>query len=90
MIGDFVSEANATTRISAPSSSRMFDGMTLAMNDVTSSGTGIFSLSAFLRRIASRVSKSGGLNVGEQTPLEPRAQPRLERLNLFRRTIATR
>ena len=59
VIGDFVSDENATTRISAPSSSRMFDGMTFAMNESTSSGTGIFSDSAFLRRIASRVSRSG-------------------------------
>ena len=40
VIGDFVSEAKATTRMSAPSSSRMFEGTTLAMNEVTSSGTG--------------------------------------------------
>ena len=38
----------------------MFDGTTLAMNASTSSGTGTCSSSAFLRRIASRVSKSGG------------------------------
>ncbi len=29
------------------------------MNEVTSSGTGMFSLPAFLRRMASRVSRSG-------------------------------
>ena len=51
--------ANAETRMSAPSSSRMFDETTVAMYSSTSSGMCSRSLCAFLRRIAMRVSRSG-------------------------------
>ncbi len=68
VIGDFVSEAYATTRISAPSSSRMFDGMTLAMNDVTSSGTGNLFAFGFLAQNRFARFEVRRLNVGEQDP----------------------
>ena len=52
--------ANAVTRISAPSSSRMLVEILLAMNSSTSGGAVSRSWTAFLRRIAIRVSRSGG------------------------------
>ena len=52
--------ANAVARMSAPSSSRMLVCTRLAMNSITSAGTVSFSSAAFLRRIAMRVSRSGG------------------------------
>ena len=52
--------ANAVTRIRAPSSSRMLVWILLAMNSSTSGGAVIRSVAAFLRRIAIRVSRSGG------------------------------
>ena len=48
------------TLISAPSSSRMLRSIRLAMNSSTSSGAASRSWAAFLRRIAIRVSSSGG------------------------------
>ncbi len=54
------SDANAVTRISAPSSSRMLRSMLLAMSSSTSPGTSSRSICAFLRRMAMRVSSSGG------------------------------
>jgi hypothetical protein len=55
-----LSDANAVTRISAPSSSRMLRSMRSAMNSSTSPGTANRSCAAFLRRMAMRVSSSGG------------------------------
>ena len=52
--------ANAVTRISAPSSSRMLVWIFDAMNSSTSGGAVSRSIAAFLRRIAMRVSRSGG------------------------------
>ena len=52
--------ANAVTRISAPSSSRMLVWIREAMNSSTSAGAISRSAAAFLRRIAIRVSRSGG------------------------------
>ena len=52
--------ANAVTRISAPSSSRMLVWILEAMNSRTSGGAVSRSIAAFLRRIAMRVSRSGG------------------------------
>ena len=52
--------AKAVTRIRAPSSSRMLVEIREAMNSSTSSGTDSRSWMAFLRRIAIRVSRSGG------------------------------
>ena len=52
--------AKAATRMSAPSSSRMLFVMFEAMNSITSSGIAPVTCSAFLWRIASRVSRSGG------------------------------
>ena len=51
--------ANAVTRISAPSSSRMLLWIREAMNSSTSGGGFMPSCAAFLRRIAMRVSRSG-------------------------------
>ena len=59
-IAVLLSDANAVTRISAPSSSRMLRSMLLAMSSSTSPGTSRRSICAFLRRIAMRVSRSGG------------------------------
>ena len=50
----------------------------VAMNSSTSSGTGMGSRSAFLRRMAMRVSSSGRLDVGDEAPLEPAAQAVLQ------------
>ena len=55
-----LSEANAVTRMSAPSSSRIFAVICDAIYSITSSGTLSDSLCAFLRKIAIRVSNSGG------------------------------
>ena len=56
-----VSDEKATTRVSAPSSSRMFVETRLAMNVSTSvSSTSIPSYFTLRRRIAMRVSRSGG------------------------------
>ena len=52
--------AKAVTRISAPSSSRMLREIREAMNSSTSGGAFSCSCTAFLRRIAIRVSSSGG------------------------------
>src|SRR5690606_14313708 len=49
-------EANAVTRISAPSSSRMLRSIRDAMNSSTSAGAFNRSCAAFLRRMAIRVS----------------------------------
>ena len=51
--------ANAETRISAPSSSRMLVDTTVAMYSSTSSGMWSRSFCAFFRRMAMRVSRSG-------------------------------
>ena len=61
VIGRPVSDENATTRVSAPSSSRMFVEMRPAMK-VSTCGSGMWipSILTFLRRIAMRVSRSGG------------------------------
>ena len=54
-------DEKATTRVSAPSSSRMFVETRLAMNVSTSgSVTAMLSVVTFFRRIAMRVSRSGG------------------------------
>ena len=53
-------DAKAVTRISAPSSSRIFDEILLPIYSKTSSGAFNLSCAAFLRRIAIRVSNSGG------------------------------
>src|SRR5438445_446642 len=56
-----VSDENATTRVRAPSSSRILVDTRLAMKVSTcGSGTWIPSTFTFLRRIAIRVSRSGG------------------------------
>src|SRR5438128_898432 len=61
VIGRPVSEENATTRVSAPSSSRMFVETRPATKVRTwASSTSIPSAATFLRRIAIRVSRSGG------------------------------
>ena len=61
VIGRPVSDENATTRVSAPSSSRMLVEIRLAMKVRTCvSGTWIASVFTFLRRMAIRVSRSGG------------------------------
>ena len=52
--------AKAVTRMSAPSSSRIFVEIFEAIYSRTSSGAFNLSCAAFLRRIAIRVSNSGG------------------------------
>ena len=54
------SDAHAPMRTSAPSSSRMFEEMREATYSKTSGVTSRPSASAFLCRIAMRVSRSGG------------------------------
>ena len=53
-------DAKAVTRINAPSSSRIFVEILLAIYSSTSSGAFNLSCAAFLRRIAILVSSSGG------------------------------
>jgi hypothetical protein len=53
-------EAKAVTRINAPSSSRIFVEILLAIYSRTSSGAFNLSCAAFFRRIAIRVYNSGG------------------------------
>ena len=83
-----VSDANATTRVSAPSSSRMFVVTRLAMW-VEHLGVGdvdpvVLHLPAQDRDARLEV---GRLDVGDQAPLEARAQPFLERLDVARRPV---
>ena len=59
VIGLFARDEKAIIRLSAPSSSRIFEITVLAIKRRTSSGTDRLSISAFLRKIAIRVSKSG-------------------------------
>ncbi len=70
--------ANAVTRISAPSSSRIDLVMRVAMNSNTSGGASSRSWAAFFCRIAIRVSGVGRRDVGQQTPFEPGPQPILQ------------
>ena len=58
--GERVRLANAVTRISAPSSSRIEFAIRDAMNSSTSAGANSRSWAAFFCRIAIRVSRSGG------------------------------
>ena len=55
-----LSEAKAVTRIRAPSNSRILEEIFEAMYSKTSSGALSLSWAAFLRKIAIRVSSSGG------------------------------
>ena len=66
----------------------MFDLMRLAMYIATLSGSGTASVSAFFLRIATLRLEIRRLDVGDQAPLEARAQTLFERGNLVRRTIA--
>ena len=59
--GWLFSDATAETRVSAPSSSRMFSVNRSAMRSSTSFGICIWFIEAIMRRIAMRVSRSGGL-----------------------------
>ena len=83
-----VSDAYAISRISDPSSSRMFDLIRPAMYIATLSGSGTASASAFRLRIATWVSISGGWMSAIKSPFEPRSQPFLERRNFMRRMVA--
>ena len=66
----------------------MFADTRLAMNVSTSGSViAIRSVSTRLRRIAMRVSRIGGLDVGEKPPLEPRAEAFLQRRDLARRPV---
>ena len=58
-----------------------------AMNSMTSEVIGTAPSSAFARRIAMRVSRSGGGQVGDEAPLEPAAQPLLEGEDRLRRPV---
>src|SRR5579864_4487845 len=53
-------DAEAASRVNAPSSSRTLERIERAMNSATSSGRCTCSLSAFLCRIVILVSRSGG------------------------------
>src|SRR5215831_9932814 len=79
--------AKAVTRMSAPSSSRMLVEIRLAMYSSASGGALSPSWTAFLRRIAMRVSSSR-LDVGEQAPFEPAAQPVFEGHQALGRAVA--
>ena len=59
VIGMPVIEAKATARVRAPSNSRMLEVKRPAMYWIRSRGKAICSTSAFLCRIAMRVSRSG-------------------------------
>ena len=88
VIGRPVSDEKATTRVSAPSSSRMFVEIRLAMKVRTCvSGTWIASVFTFLRRIAMRVSRSGGWMSVISPHSKRDAQPRLERGDRARRPV---
>src|SRR5881396_3475864 len=78
---------NAIIRVSEPSSSRMFDLMRPAMRNATSSSRRTRSSAAFLRRIATRVSKSGGW-MSAMRPFEARAEAFFDLGNILRRAIA--
>src|ERR1022692_2324142 len=93
-------------RISAPSSSLMLVEIRLAMYSSTSGGAFRASWIALRRKMAIRVSSSGGwtsvsrphsnrlrsrfgrLGVGEQAPLEPAAEPVLQRDQALGRAVA--
>lgn len=59
VIGLLVKEENARILFKAPSSSLILEITVFAINKSTSSGTDKLSISAFLRKIAILVSKSG-------------------------------
>ena len=83
-----VSDANATTRVSAPSSSRMFVVTRLAM---IGQHLGIADVDAVVLHLPAEDRDTrlevGRLDVGDQAPLEARAQPVLERLDVARRAV---
>src|SRR5207249_10140987 len=60
VISEPLNEQYAINRTNAPSSSRMFDLILLAMYSATLSGTAMFCRSAFFLMIATFVSRSGG------------------------------
>ena len=88
MSGSPVSDEKATTRVSAPSSSRMFVETRPAMN-VSTSGSSIADPIGRHPLAQDRDAglEVGRLDVGDQAPLEPRPQPFLERRDLFRRPV---
>src|SRR5919201_1295391 len=76
VIGRPVRDEKATTRVSAPSSSRML------VVDVDSVDLHLLTEDRDARL------EVGRLDVGDQPPLEAAAQPLLERRNVARRTVA--
>ena len=79
---------SARTRLSAPSSSRTFEPARVASAFSTVSGTRRCLALAFVRTIAMRVSKSGWLHVGAETPFKARSQSRFEDAKLARWSVA--
>ena len=84
-----VSDENATTRVSAPSSSRMFvetrlgdEGQHLRVGDVDPVRLDLLAQDRDARL------EVGRLDVGDQAPFEPAAQPLLERGDVPRRPVA--
>ena len=80
--------ANAVTRISAPSSSRMFVAILQAMYSRTSSGAPQPLLRGLLAQDGDAGLEVGRLDVGDEAPLEPGAHPVLERGQLLGRQVA--
>ena len=81
------SDANAVTRISAPSSSRMLRSIRLAMNSSTSSGRVHPVQRGLLAQDRDPGLQLGRLDVGGQSPLEPGPHPVLEGLQPLRRPV---
>ena len=83
-----VSDENATTRVSAPSSSRMFVE-TRAGDERQELGVADLDLVVLHLLAQDRDARLqvGRLDVGDQPPLEPRAQALLERRDLARRPV---
>ena len=79
MIGTWLRLANAVTRISAPSSSRMFVEILVAMNSSASGGHLDLVALGLVAQDRQAGLEVGRLDVGDEAPLEPAAQALLER-----------
>ena len=78
----------AITRRSAPSSSRTLERIRFAMKNATSSGRCALTCCAFVMRIATQVSSSGGSIATVESPAEARLQPLLQPCDFLRIAIA--
>ena len=80
--------ARAASVLSAPSRSRTFERIFLAIRNATSSGMLVPRSRALDSTICARVSKSGGSIATDRPQRQPRFQPRLQALDFARIAVA--